>query len=137
MVAPFLRPPANPKQRFCGKTLRRLHAPGTLPAFTASSDTDRDGLTDKQEHLADTNPLDPSDWLRITTFTRSGNYNTLNWASRPTRLYRVGRRVNLAPSSLWNTNYIGFDWPGWNAVDFDELDTNAFYRIRAVRPLSP
>lgn len=49
----------------------------TLSAFTATSDTDRDGMTDKQEYLADTNPLDANDRLRITTYRHSGTYNLL------------------------------------------------------------
>jgi len=45
----------------------------TLTAFTALSDTDHDGSTDKQEAQAGTNPLDPNDNLRITTFTRAAH----------------------------------------------------------------
>lgn len=108
----------------------------TLTAFTTISDTDHDGMTDKQEALADTNPLDPNDLLEITSFTRSGTYNTLWWTSEPTRFYRVERRAAFDVASPWET-IISYDWPGWNNVGFDNTGPRFFYRIRAVKPLAP
>jgi hypothetical protein len=108
----------------------------TLTAFTTLSDTDGDGLTDQQEALADTNPLDPNDNLRITSFTRSGTYNTLYWTSEPTRFYRMERRAGFDVSSPWETIF-SYDWLGWNNVGFDNTGPHYFYRIWAVRPLTP
>jgi hypothetical protein len=108
----------------------------TLTAFTATSDTDRDGMTDKQEALADTNPLDPNDNLLILGYTRNGTYNTLWWTSKPTRFYRVERRVAFDVASPWETIF-SYNWLGWNNVGFDTTDPQHFYRIRAVRPLAP
>ena len=103
----------------------------------ANADPDGDGMSNKQEYLAGTSPLDASDWLRITKFTRVGTYNTLIWTGKPTRLYRVERRTAFDVSSPWDTSYISYDWPGWTAVGFNDFGTNAFFRVRAVRPLMP
>lgn len=108
----------------------------TLTAFTAASDTDQDGSTDLDEYFAGTNPLDAEDNLRITSFTRTGTYNTLWWTSEPTRFYRVERCAALDDVSRWET-IISRDWLGWNNVGFDNTGWQYLYRIRAVRPLMP
>ena len=108
----------------------------TLTAFTAVSDTDHDGLTDLQESLADTHPLDPNDNLRITFYSRNGTYNLLRWTSKPTRLYRIDWRAAFDVASPWETLF-SYDWLGWNNVGFDNTGPQYFYRIRAVKPLSP
>lgn len=109
---------------------------GNLTTATASSDYDGDGLTDLQEYQAGTSPLDANDNLRITLLTRSGTYNTVWWASRPNRFYRLERRLALSPASPWET-YLSFDSLGWNNVGFDSTSTQYFYRVQAVRPLMP
>ncbi len=111
----------------------------TLTAFTAGSDTDGDGHTDVQEHLADTNPLDPGDQLRITSITHgqpTPSYTTLQWTSRPTRFYAIERRESLSPADNWGTLSM-LPWLGINNAGFDQTGGLNFYRIRAVRPLSP
>jgi hypothetical protein len=108
----------------------------TLAAFTTSSDTDDDGLADGEEYLADTDPLDPKDNLRITSFTRTGTYNTLWWTSQPSRLYRVERHASLDDASRWETIFSP-DWPGRNNVGFNNMGPLYFYRVRAVKPLGP
>ena len=108
----------------------------TLGAFTAASDTDHDGSADLAEYLAGTNPLDADDNLRITSFTRTGTYNSLWWTSQSNRLYRVERCV--APDGLWPWETImSYDWLGWNNIGFNNTGPQYFYRIRAVRPLTP
>ena len=111
----------------------------TLTAFTATSDTDRDGLTDKQEAWADTNPFDPGDNLRITTFshgTPTPTYTMLWWTSKPTRKYEVQRRSTLGPTGFWQ-NIFTLPSLGADNVGFDQTDGTNFYRIRAFRPLAP
>ncbi len=100
---------------------------------TDASDPDGDGMNNWQEWMADTSPIDASDYLRITSFTRSGTYNTLWWTSKPTRLYQVERCAALEPSSLWET-IITNATPGWNNAGFDNTGPQYFYRIRAVQP---
>jgi hypothetical protein len=102
-------------------------------ANTDASDPDSDGMNNWQEWMADTSPIDANDYLRITTFTRTGTYNTLWWTSKPTRLYQVERCAVLDASSAWET-IITNAAPGWNNVGFDNAGPQYFYRIRAVQP---
>ncbi len=97
------------------------------------TDPDHDGMNNWQEWCADTSPLDANDFLHITSFTRSGTYNTLWWASKSTRLYQVERRERFEAASPWET-IITNAVPGWNNVGFDNMGPQYFYRIRAVRP---
>jgi hypothetical protein len=116
---------------------------GNLTTATAASDYDGDGMTDLQEYLAGTDPLDLNDNLRITYIERgmpphSPTYVRLEWASQPTRCYRLEQRTALAPASPWEPHASGFEnLLGWNNIGFDWLDQQQFYRIRAVRPLMP
>ena len=96
-------------------------------------DSDHDGMNNWQEYLADTSPVDASDYLYITNFTRSGTYNTLWWTSKPTRLYQVERSAAFDAASPWETALTN-SVPGWNTVRFDNAGPQYFYRIRAVRP---
>lgn len=112
---------------------------GSLIAADASSDADGDGLSDQREYLADTNPLDAQDGLRITAVTRTeGTPPTLflAWTSQPTRAYAVERRSALDPSSPWEDSYL-LPWPSAGNAGFDLLGDRCFYRIRAFRPLAP
>lgn len=111
----------------------------TLTAFNASSDTDGDGQTDKDEALADTNPLDAKDVLRITDITREsppGTYTTLAWPGKTTRFYAAQRRDALEASGSWleffTATSSGNTWLG-----FDVNTNRQFFRIRAFRPLMP
>ncbi len=112
---------------------------GNLTTANASSDADGDGQTDQQEYLADTNPLDLNDNLRITFFSRGNptpTYTVLWWTSKPTRFYGIQRRPALAPANPWE-DYYTFPSPGADNAGFDQTGSQYFYRIRAFRPLSP
>ncbi len=111
----------------------------TLTAFTAVSDTDHDGVSDKNEYLADTSPLNSSDNLRITLFRRgipTPTRTVLLWTSKSTRCYAVQDRATLDVGSPW-MDYSVIPFPGANNVGFDEFSSQHYYRIRAFRPLSP
>ncbi len=108
----------------------------SVAAFTATSDTDADGSTDREEYLAGTDPLDPADNLRIVSFTREGTYNLIEWTSKPDRLYRVERRPALDPLSPWEP-YLSYDLLNWTSVGFDSTGQQYFYRVRVLRPLMP
>ncbi|MCX8089472.1 MAG: hypothetical protein N3I86_00835 [Verrucomicrobiae bacterium] len=111
----------------------------TLAAFTATTDTDRDGATDRQEYLADTNPLDAADRLRITSFRRGlpGNPTRceMTWTSKPTRMYGVDHRLAF-DTNVW-IELVVFPWPGVNNAAWDDFSGQRFYRIKAFRPLPP
>jgi hypothetical protein len=111
----------------------------TLTAFSGSSDIDQDGQSDRDEYLADTNPLNPADNLRITSITHgvsTPSYTTLFWTSRPTRFYAVQNRTTLDTNSAWS-DYTVFSFPGAGGLGFDQFPDSAFFRVRAFRPLIP
>lgn len=113
----------------------------TLMAFTALSDTDGDGVSDRNEYLADSNPLDAGDYLQITACltTAGGAVVTLSWQSELTRCYNIQQSLSLT-SPYWFDSGLGLITPDGASTTRLFTDTNApmrFYRVRAVKPLSP
>ncbi len=110
---------------------------GNLTTANGSSDFDGDGSSDAQEYLADTDPRDSNDSLRITCYTRVAGTNTLWWTSEPTRYYAVQEEPVVALGSNW-VDYVVMPTPGANSASLDgSPSTQNFYRIRAFRPLMP
>jgi hypothetical protein len=114
---------------------------GNLTTANASSDFDHDGMTDKQEYLAGTNPLDANDNLRITHIERgvpphSPTYVIVQWTSEPTRFYTVQRRTTLDPADSWLEIFTSTS-PGVTGLGLNQVGDHYFYRIRAFRPLAP
>jgi len=113
----------------------------SLTAFTAASDADGDGATDQNEYLADTNPTDAADRLVITYYltTPDGTLATLTWKSRPTRYYYLQKNLDSA-TSLWFDSGLGLITPDGPFTLRTFGDTGApmrYYRVRAVKPLTP
>ena len=121
----------SPQSLICYAWLQHYNLP--MDGSADCLDSDGDGQNNWQEWKADTSPVDANDFLHITSFTRSGTYNTLWWTSKPTRLYQVERCASLDGSSPWET-IITNDVPGWNNVGFDNTGPQHFYRIRVVQP---
>jgi len=68
-----------------------------------SADPDGDGLTNLQEYLAGTNPLDPSSNLRITAVAKStNNFNVTFSLAVVGKIYRLERKDALTDPS-WNS----------------------------------
>ncbi len=106
-----------------------------------TGDPDNDGMNNLQEYLAGTKPLDGNDYLRITAFstTPGGTLATVRWTSVPTRQYHLEKALNLGTGS-WFDSGLGLIPPDGYDTERTLTDTNApmrFYRVRAVRPLSP
>jgi hypothetical protein len=116
---------------------------GNLTTLTGSGDNDGDGMTNAQEYLADTDPLDPNSALRITFFSASGmgTSDTITWTSRPTRQYHLQKRTDLNAPSSWGDSGFGLIAPSpgttTTVVFGDPLSPQRFFRIEAVKPLSP
>lgn len=115
---------------------------GNLAAANATTDEDHDGVSDLSEYLTDTDPLDPTSNLRITFYAinAGGSPAIATWTSTQTRCYRLWRTTEVAPT-LWTQVGSGFISPDVGSATtriFDDLAApQQFYRIEAVRPLTP
>ena len=113
---------------------------GSLTTMTATSNADGDAASDREEYLADTDPLTAGDELRITGIDPSsdGTRSTMTWTTRPTRVYRVQQRPDLTPSSAWIDSEVILPDPG--ATTTRTLDGTPaawrFFRVEAGRPLN-
>jgi len=116
-----------------------LHA-GNLTTMNATTDNDGDGMKDIAEYVADTDPFDASDNLRITALSvnSGGSTSKVTWTSHSTRLYQVQSRVDLTTGS-WATNTP----PGRVSPDVgatttrsvpDTAATQRFFRVEALVP---
>lgn len=106
-----------------------------------NADPDGDGMSNYQEYLAGTNPTNASDYLRITDqrFAADGAGATLTWNSSPTRYYYIQETLGLAPP-VWIDSRLGLIIPDGPSTARTFTETNAperFYRVQALRPLTP
>ena len=111
---------------------------GNLTTANAASDFDGDGMSDKNEYLADTNPQDPQSNLRITSFSRdtSPGYKVLRWTAMTTRFYKVENRSSPTPSGTW-TELTTLPLAGADNYHFYDNSVQKLYRVQAFRPLIP
>jgi len=113
---------------------------GGLGLADATSDYDHDGASDRAEALAGTNPKDANDCLVVTDFGSApgGTVATLTWTTVPTRGYYLEKTLGLG--APWMDGGLGLIAPDGTVTTRAFADTNApmrFYRVRAVKPLSP
>ncbi len=80
---------------------------GNLPAAGVGTDRDKDGQSDAAEYVADTNPNDAGEYLRITTMWPdfANMQMTIQFrTARPTRRYRIQTSTTLsAGPGAWVT----------------------------------
>jgi len=116
---------------------------GNLTTANSTSDRDGDGFSDLGEYLADTDPTDPDSNLRITAYSPDpgGSPAKIEWTSVASRLYHIQRRTDLNPGSLWSDIGLGLISPDAGAtttrVFTDPASPQRFFRIEAIKPLSP
>lgn len=112
---------------------------GNLPTLTANGDADADGVPDKSEYIADTNPLLPGDGLHIVSASHDAGLDesVIEWTSRPTRVYRLWESTNLT-ANTWSLAGTMPGAPGGvTAAQAYATNPAAFYRIEAKLPLTP
>jgi hypothetical protein len=105
------------------------------------ADADEDGMSNREEYLAGTNPTNATDRLRITAFSGppGGTNVSLSWSSVATRFYAIQKTIDLAVPA-WTDSGLGLISPGGSFTTRAFNDTNAtvrLYRVEALRPLAP
>jgi hypothetical protein len=113
---------------------------GTTNVNADADPTDK-GMTIGQDYLAGTNPNSSNSVLKITSesFASGGTSGSLTWESVPTRYYYVEETLSLNPTN-WTTNSVGLVSPEGSSTTSSFTDAgepDRFYRIQAVRPLTP
>lgn len=68
---------------------------GNLTAAHATSDSDGNGMSDRDELIAGTNPFDPEDHFRISAVEHSDQNITLSWPSKADRFYVVESSADM------------------------------------------
>jgi len=108
----------------------------------ANADPIGKGITIGQDYLAGTDPNNPNSILRITaeSFSSGGTNAELTWNSVLTRYYYILKTPSLG-SPVWTDSGLGLVSPSIGSTTSASFgDTNApmrFYRVEAVRPLTP
>ncbi|BCX46546.1 hypothetical protein HAHE_04540 [Haloferula helveola] len=92
-------------------------------------DSDGDGVPDVDEYEDDTDPFDPTDYLRITSFSQSGGIASLTWNGSPRRLSEVWKSTDL---SAWTST-------GAPSISFSALVPTGgvprlFFRVESSLP---
>ena len=114
---------------------------GTNLLSGGGHDADRDAAIDTAEYLADTDPLDPGDRLRIVSAVIAGSNDVVSWTSRPTRLYRLETTNSLAGAGgEWENSGPGLVGPQdaspMQAAAPSGAASSRFYRVRSYPPLA-
>ena len=111
---------------------------GNLTALSGSGDWDVDGVSDVDEYLADTDPVDDESQLLLTLVEAGGSTNRLAWPSRSTRLYQAQTTASL--TGTWANAASGvLSGTGGELALTDVPATNSparFYRVNAILPLN-
>jgi hypothetical protein len=114
-----------------------------LSTANGTTDSDGDGFADLSEYLADTDPVDASSNLRVTHYLPEpgGSSAKMQWSSVATRHYRVQKRTELNSGFVWSDAGLGLILPDAGSATtrdvIDSISSQRFFRVEAVRPLSP
>ncbi len=113
---------------------------GTLTTAGLGTDHDGDGQSDASEHVADTDPTNRADFLKIVSHTYAGGQTqvTLQFTSQPSRRYRLHHSTDLV---TWNDSGLGEFNPDTGATTTKVFsytgNARHFFRAVAVLPLTP
>ena len=100
----------------------------TVTLLPADGDEDNDGMSNANEAIAGTNPLDNSSRFKVdSTTVAAGGDLTINWTPAPNRSYAIQTSITLAPGS-WSTRATGLTSGSYTDTIAPEEDKK-FYRI--------
>lgn len=124
-----------------GDSYEMLHL-GALNKIDATSDYDYDGYSDASEYLANTSPVDATDFLKIISQSFNAPYTrvTIHFTSKTNRVYRIEHNTDLGP--VWEDSNLGTFPPDVGnstlskSVKFD-AGPRRFFRVVAQKPLQP
>ena len=114
---------------------------GNLVNLTGPGDNDDDGMTNLEEFESDTNPLDPLSNLRFQGIQKNNaaQPTRLEWASSPTRQYRVRGSTDVGAPQPWPDVGLGLITPDAGATTQRNVpvtpDPFRFFLIEAIKPL--
>jgi hypothetical protein len=114
-----------------------------LTVLSTSDDLDGDGVTDKDEYLAGTDPDDISSFLAITALDLipAGTNSDVTWQSVETRLYEVHLNADLTNDTAWVDSGLGQQVPDPGSSTMRTVPLGGpnaeNYRVNAIRPLAP
>ncbi len=114
-----------------------------LGVLTGDGDHDGDGVSDREEFAADTNPLDANSRLRITSAAKATpeSPTTLTWSSSPKRLYRIHAAATLNLPVVWEDAGLGLVAPDTGPATTRDVaatgEPQRSFRVEAVQPLQP
>ena len=102
-----------------------------------NEDTDDDTLTDLEELIAGTSPIDESEYFKIDNASSSTNGIVVSWLSVTGRLYSVMHSINLQ-NNIWEpvvqTNLIG-SGTIMSYTNVNLLEYPCFLKVKATRGL--
>lgn len=103
----------------------------TVKVLDPAGDEDGDGMSNGNEDLAGTNPLDPTSAFKVANVTHGSNSIVVSWSSVPGKLYQV------ETSSTVNGTYgdVGPVVPSVGSTTSETIPlagTRAFFRVRLV-----
>ncbi len=114
---------------------------GNLTNLTHGGDFDGDDYSDRDEFLADTDPMDANSLLEITKVARDSQSNAVTWTVSPTRTYVLEQVDDLTNGAVWVDSGLGVMSPGSGSnltgIVSSSGMTTRVYRARAIMPLAP
>lgn len=112
---------------------------GTTDVFTAVSQSDADGVSDRDEYFSGTDPLDDTSYLRVVDFSAATTNIDITWTTVLRRQYYLEYGSAITNADMWSDSGLGLLVPGgavMTRVVTLSGDDLQFWRIRAVRPLA-
>lgn len=118
---------------------------GDLVTADGMSDNDGDGSTDLSEYIADSDPIDHTNFLAIVTHSYDPAVGeiTLNFTTSTSRLYRIEQSSDLGITDPWVDSSLATFAPDSGGVTSKTLTVPGgspdryFFRAVAEQPLQP